>query len=286
MTGANGKPAGQSEVTSDLDGCAVMEFFGGGQGRSLSAYDRASVSWSQDYVDHQGLTLRLRGRVLDGTMRMEDSIRTLAGGMRLRSRFAWSMDSASMEVRQIWWLSTDGGSTEPVNFDGRYRKHPDYRPPAPPPAAVCRDRPGYRALDGMLGTWRVLFNETEVGRATLAATTGGCLIEESYIGDPSARDPRYRLTAFLYYDRYIDTWYRVQTDTHGRFHRLGGSVTDGALRVAGVITGLEEKPVNGTLVWRVESPDTLSQVWSVAVPPDHAERAPQFTLRWVRVPTP
>lgn len=287
VTTREGAPSGRSEVTSDVDGCAVMEFFAGGQGRSLSAYDRSTGRWNQDYVDHQGLTLRLQGRLADGAMRMEDSVRTIPNGPSLKSRFAWSADTAANGVRQTWWFSTDGGTTEQVNFDGLYRADPGYVAGQPPPDVVCRERPAYRALDALLGTWRVSFMGDEVGTATLVATTGGCLIEETFTDTRTTRPGgAYRLKALLYYDRYINSWYRVQTDTYGEFHRLGGSVIDGGLRAAGVIPGSDAKPVNGTLDWRPVGSDTLLQVWSVKAAPVPTIPAYQFPLVWVRIRTP
>ncbi|MBK7351855.1 MAG: hypothetical protein IPI92_18540 [Gemmatimonadetes bacterium] len=274
----DGAPAGRSEITPALEGCAVLETFAGGQGRSLSAPDPGTGTWHQDHVDHAGLTLRLLGGPDGQGMRMEDSVRVIRNGPSLRSRFAWRPDGGGT-VRQTWWFSTDGGATEQVNFDGRYLPDTTAAPPPPPPA-TCRERPAYRALDGMLGQWQVWQGGRAVGRATLTATAGDCLIEERFTG--SGRHQRYQLLAFLYYDRYIQRWFRVQADVEGHWHRLGGVMHEDVLDLAGLIPDGRGTPIPAVLRWRQPAPDTLRQAWMTgrtAVDP-----AVEFT--WVREAAP
>ena len=50
-----------SVVSSVLGGCAVLENFFGGSGRSLNAYDDATGTWNQFFVSSGGGVLMLRG---------------------------------------------------------------------------------------------------------------------------------------------------------------------------------------------------------------------------------
>src|SRR5690349_12193464 len=59
ITQANGQPGGVSAITKELGGCAVMETYQGGGGRSLNLFDRARDRWTQTYMDGGGLLLRL-----------------------------------------------------------------------------------------------------------------------------------------------------------------------------------------------------------------------------------
>ncbi len=258
---ANGAPSGTSRIESVLGGCAILETFAGGQGVSLSAFDRATGEWRQDYVDFQGLTLRLHGGLRDGAMRLADSVRVIPGGPSLRSRFAWQRDSLSGEVRQTWWFSTDGGATERVNFDGRYTRATTVPVLPPPVDTVCRGRPAYRRLDAWLGAWRVIQAGRLLGHATLSSEAGGCLMRETF-AEEGRRSSLYRLEALLYFDRYIGVWYRAQADVTGQVHRLGGSLRGDTLVVSGFIPGVAP----GTLVparleWFSAGTDTLRQRW-------------------------
>lgn len=51
VTGGQGGPPGVSRIGKDQGGCVVLEHYSGGDGVSISRYERATKRWLQDYVD-------------------------------------------------------------------------------------------------------------------------------------------------------------------------------------------------------------------------------------------
>lgn len=49
ITDIAGAPAGQSEIRSALDGCAVIERFAGGMSRSISFFDPSRGQWTKNF---------------------------------------------------------------------------------------------------------------------------------------------------------------------------------------------------------------------------------------------
>lgn len=273
---AFGGPAGGSRITADLSGCAVLELYQGGSGRSLSRYDQRTGLWHQDYVDPTGFTLRLFGGLVGGEMQMQDSVRAIPNGPALLSKFTWT-PNADGTVRQLWDFSFDGGANFIVNFDGLYNRDSAYVPPSPPLASVCLTGSALRAADGFLGTWRVATTAgATLGTSTLALSTGDCLIEETFRGRNG-----YALRSFLYYDQYIGTWYRAQVDNRADGFRLGGQFQGATLGLTGAIAAGGGRTIPIRVRWTPESGDTLTQRWEMQNPA--GVWVGVTTLRWTRL---
>ena len=256
ITQPDGSSGGVSSITSEVGGCAVMETYQGGGGRSLNLFDPLRDRWTQTYIDGGGLLLRLYGGLDGDAMVMTDDVRTTPTGLELTSEITWTpRDDGG--VQQLWRLSTDGGDTYSVNFDGTYQPG-TFEPPAVTPSVMCNQTrgPEFRAADFLLGTWTV---ETErgmrLGRVALRSTAGGCLLEEDFTGPLG-----YTARAFLAYDRITRTWYRMQGDTAGFVYELAGAITGGALTLSGeVLPG-----VTARMTWSADGA-TLRQRWEVSV---------------------
>jgi hypothetical protein len=218
VRGAAGVDAGRSSIRSAVGGCAIAEVFGS-SGRSLSAWRPQSREWLQTYVDNTGLTLRFQGRAAQDSMILADSVRHIGGssGIALASRMTWST-LASKRVRQVWWLSRDGGATWPVNFDGIYS--PDsaaFRIDSSGAGAhPCAQRPEYHALDGLIGVWSV----AEAGRAPHATSRvtralDGCMLEEQLTGTSG-----YERVSMIALDRFTGKWIWASVDSRGVTERF------------------------------------------------------------------
>ena len=273
---AFGGPAGGSRITADLDGCIMLELYEGGSGRSLSRFDERTGMWHQDYVDPTGFTLRLFGGLEQGEMRMQDTVRAIPNGPALASKFTW-IPNADGTVRQLWDFSLDGGASFFVNFDGVYTRDTAYAPPGPPLASDCVTRPGYRDADGFLGTWRVATTTgTSLGTSTLALTTGACLIEETFRGRRG-----FALRSFLYFDRYVGTWYRTQADNRAAGLRLGGQFHGAGLQLTGTAITSGGQAQSVRVIWMPDGVDALTQRWEILN--RDGVWASLVTLRWTRL---
>jgi hypothetical protein len=123
VTTPAGKPAGGNRIESILGGCALRETWsgaGGSRGTSYSAWDRQRRRWHQTWIDDGGLVLRLEGGFADGKMVLQGETLDSAEAAVL-NRITWQ-ETGPGAVRQLWEVSSDGGKTWGVAFDGRYRK--------------------------------------------------------------------------------------------------------------------------------------------------------------------
>lgn len=118
-----GKPAGRNRIESILGGCALRETWtgtGGSHGTSYNAWDRQRRRWHQTWIDDGGLVLRLEGGFADGRMVLQGETLDSTASAVL-NRITWQ-ETGPGAVRQLWEVSSDGGKTWGVAFDGRYRK--------------------------------------------------------------------------------------------------------------------------------------------------------------------
>lgn len=117
----NGSKAGVNVIEPVLGGCALHESWtgaAGGTGHSYNVYDRSREVWHQTWVDGQGNLLQLEGGLVDGRMTLRGETRDSTGAPVL-NRIVWEQ-TAPGRVRQFWEVSSDGGKTWTVAFDGRY----------------------------------------------------------------------------------------------------------------------------------------------------------------------
>lgn len=221
VTQRDGSAGGHNRISQIVDGCALLEDYEGGRqrGRSVSAFRLGDRRWLQTYVDSTGLTLRLAGTFGDGRVALADAPRELpAAGLTLLSQLTWT-PRADGSVDQLWRLSRDGGGSWATSFEGRYEAAASLPDPDPRPRAgdACgAARPAYRALDDLIGAWRVEDASGErLGHSIVEAGVGACLLEERFEGREGYR--AHRLIAF---DRYVREWIWFHVDNRGHVERL------------------------------------------------------------------
>lgn len=223
--GSGGVLTSTSVVTSDLDGCVVMEDFianGGFQGRSLNIYDARDGRWYQTFVDNTTGNYRLIGGLegADMVMTADQPAFTPGVGMQQRnSRVTWS-PLARRRVHQIFDESFDGGPVTRT-FDGLYIRTPVLDRATPNDPGFCQGLiPGSRQLDFWVGEWKVSAqHEHRLGRSAVTSDLAGCLIEEnltSRIG--------FQSRSFLFYDFTVDRWFRTYADSTGEHFELSGGL--------------------------------------------------------------
>ncbi len=250
-------PGTPSRITSELNGCVVMENYAGGWGRSLNVYDRRLNRWTQTYVDATGFTLRLRGGLEDGTMVMRDAERTsVVSGTSYKSVVGW-IPQDDGTVRQKWFLSTDGGQTYSNIFDGVYQAVADGSAPPPAPGTCVNVFTAIRALDDLVGTWEVTDSDGSVlGTTTFTSQVGACLLVEDFQGQRGYASRRY-----LTFDRIVGHFFMVHADNTGTVFEMDGDLGSSGLALEGELapTSRQGRPVRTT--WSEVSPDQFQQVW-------------------------
>jgi hypothetical protein len=231
---------GTSIVTSELDGCVIMEDFigsGGMRGRSMSVYDADLHLWFQRFVDNVVTSLRVDGGKVGDEMILTGShpyYNFATGIPRQRdTKITWT-PNADGSVHQLFENSFDGGPVEP-GFDGLYI-HMDPLDRADPfVLPFCQFvLAGPRQLDFWLGDWTVATaNGAELGGSKVISDLNGCLIEENF------QTPKgYQNRSFLFYDFVVDTWFRSFADNNGEHVELTGGLVDGKM----VLTGTDIAP--------------------------------------------
>lgn len=113
---------GANSVTNEEGGCLVHEHWTGtkgGSGQSFNFYDARLGKWEQVWVGSGGGMLTLVGRFDAGAMVLEGESGTGSG--KALNRVRWTAEPDG-RVRQYWTVSTDGGKSWSVSFDGWYRR--------------------------------------------------------------------------------------------------------------------------------------------------------------------
>ncbi len=124
VRGPSGTVVGTNRIEAVLGVCAIAEHWasaGANRGMSLNFYDRTTGKWTQTWIDNGGRPLYLSGAFRDGRMVLEGETSSTAGGPPSRQRITWTPLEGG-DVRQLWEISTDGGKTWTVAFDGRYSR--------------------------------------------------------------------------------------------------------------------------------------------------------------------
>jgi len=123
VTDPQGRAAGKNWISLEHDGCVLHEHWigeKGGTGSSFSIYDGAKKRWHQSWVDNTGTILELEGGFVNGRMVLEGK-GSGPKGEPLTNRIAWEK-LPDGRVRQTWTVSSDGGSSWTISFDGFYTK--------------------------------------------------------------------------------------------------------------------------------------------------------------------
>lgn len=115
-------PTAQSSITAVQDGCVVLEQYAAGPytGMSLSFYDTVTGHWHQTWMSNSGGAVYMEGGLnADGAMVLTDADLPVSEAAGSINRVTWS-ENGDGSVRQFWEVSSDGGETWSVSFDGRY----------------------------------------------------------------------------------------------------------------------------------------------------------------------
>ena len=117
------KIAGQSKITSILNGTAIQEFYksesGNYEGTSLNTYNKEEKRWEQYWVDNSGLTLHITGNIVDGSMVLQNQQKIQATLIENRVRWTPNEDGT---VRQLWEQKSPEQEDWQIAFDGLYKK--------------------------------------------------------------------------------------------------------------------------------------------------------------------
>lgn len=120
---AKGAFAGTNSITSEQDGCVLIERWhskSGRTGMSMNYYDPKLQTWNQVWVG-LGIQLQMSGKVTDGSIVMEGPLLYLDDGRSTRLRGTWT-PLADGRVRQHFVESADNGATWQEWFDGYYTR--------------------------------------------------------------------------------------------------------------------------------------------------------------------
>lgn len=246
----NGAP---SIITSTLGGCAVLEEWIGGQGRSLNVHDRATGQWTQLYVFASGGVGDLAGTFRRDSMVLVDRL----GPPGLSSVWVWTAITRDSVRQHQRMLRPDG--TVAGQFDGRYGRVAPFTAPAVPPTPACQGAP-FRTFDFLVGEWDVRAGSATTGgadgRLTVRTESNGCLIEERLSGAAG-----YAALAYTAYGPRETRWYRAFADDEGRYLLLTGT-SDGTRAVLG-----GERPAAGggtvrlRVTWAAAAAGRVTQRW-------------------------
>jgi hypothetical protein len=115
-----GREVGRNRISVVSGGCGLLEEWtsaAGGTGRSLNFFEPASGDWRQVWVGAGGSLLDLRGGLDDGVMTLEGESVSPEGPVL--NRISWIPRDRGV-VEQLWEISSDGGTTWRVAFQGFY----------------------------------------------------------------------------------------------------------------------------------------------------------------------
>lgn len=254
-------------VTSELDGCVIMEDFinvGGNQARSMSAFDAATGTWHQIYQDNFIGNWRMQGGLEDGSMVLSSDQEVFNFNTQTFQR---------REAVSTWSSSPDGSVTQFIEgklgdsdvftfFDARYEPVADPTRAEPRIFPFCqRVIPGYRDLDFWFGEWRVTAdNGNQVGVASVFTDLNECMVQADFTG----RNGLLR-RSFMVFDFPSDEWYRYVAENTGEFVALSGTWDGSAL----TLTGVDETPAGHAIeirnVVRPEG-DSVVETWETRRP--------------------
>ena len=246
--GAGAVLAGTNEVKSLLDGCVVEENWigspGGHRGRSLNAFDAASGTWSQMWVDDGGCPngdIFIEGGLVNGRMVMRGrpeaagrvpvraALLRAARAGRVHHGQSHSLDGAQVGLGAPGVRSGDEQTPlppfpSPSALAGlRYGPVAQVTPIVPPgpPPSFCPFRAAATQFDFMLGEWKVRERGGDggPGHATFSKDLNGCLVEEHFTGPE-----RYEGLSFNTFDVFTQKWARTYLDNEGRRLFLTGGL--------------------------------------------------------------
>ena len=255
-----------SRITTALDGCAVLELWGGG-GRSLNSYDPETGLWHQTWVPTAGrFPLRMAGGLrADGVMAMSGVRHPwFARNASWIDAYTWTPVDADHVVQAFTFDIVPGG----FHLQGQlnYARTTEL-PESLTLPGTTRCEPGAEAgetrlLDFTLGRWTVSAeNRLELGTSEIALdpAMSGCLLEEKFT---TARG--YEAIGWMHYDPVENAFYRSYVDSEGGRLELRGEVSSSPVTLEGAepIPGSPDARVRVT--WTSVSADRLEQRWELS----------------------
>jgi hypothetical protein len=234
--GAAGGQIATSVISSELDGCLVMEDYiqnNGFQGRSMSVFDRRTGLWYQTFVDNVvGQSFRLSGGLRGEEMVMSGSqpIFSFATGTVLQRDVTVTWSPLPEErVRQLFVASFDGGPPA-TTFNGLYVPEPNLVRATPSGFGLCKGPiQEFLQADFWVGSWQVAGEPgPELGTSEVRKDLEDCLIEENF---ETAKG--FKSRSFLYFDFVVEKWFRSYADNAGEHVELSGVLEGEALVLRG-----------------------------------------------------
>ena len=273
--------SGTNVITSELDGCVVLENWKsvfGGRGRSLNAYDASTGRWSQMWVGGGGCpfaNIFVEGMLDNGTMKMMGSREQPLGFLISQCPGAGSVVFAHAD--RIHWTPLPNGDVVQQSVFSNDAPLPAIVPPpggnglryvsvanvtpiaAPEGASFCQFRPQARHFDFMIGTWDVHQGNGEGSQATATFSKDitNCLLEERFEGPGG-----YRGLSFNTYDAFTQRWYRTYVDNDGqRILMVGRLQLDGTMVLTGTKAGSAGRSIDVRITWTSVTPARFEQRW-------------------------
>ncbi len=122
VTNSSGKVVGTDTVTRELNGCIIYERYvdagDNSVGIGLSGVQFGNRAWHQTFMDDAGAVITLDGSFHNGKMELRGT--NYPAGSPLMSDGIWMLHGNVVE--EIWKVSTDGGRTWKVRFDGFFHR--------------------------------------------------------------------------------------------------------------------------------------------------------------------
>ena len=245
---AAGAVTATSRITSELDGCAVLEEWmpgNGARGRSINAYDRTDGKWHQMWVAPGPFSpLRIAGVKKDGVLEMS-GVRTSPFGFSVVDTMRWRAISADV-VNQSGSKHITGGFVSTFSID--YHRTDDLQPVPEAPATPCQ--PGgpaaeNRLADFLVGAWRITTEHgLPLGTSSVESALSGCLFVERIAGPLG-----FASITYFHYDAVTNVWNRGSIDNLGNWLEMTGPVD-----LAGgpiVLTGVKGGPAGTSVLVRL-----------------------------------
>lgn len=265
-----GAPVGTSVITSELDGCVVMEdvvAVNGFPSRSLSVFDPDTNDWHQSFVTGNTTNIRFTGGLQGNAMVMTASALAFdfnTGTVGLReNRVTWRPNSDGT-LSQVVEASFEGTPRPTVEF--LYEPTPSIDRPDRLFLPFCQASviPGFRELDFWLGSWDVSATEgPRLGSSQVVTRVNDCLIVEDFV-TPKGMQSR----SYVFYDFATATWHRSYIDENGEYVALSGGLEQGGNSPRIVMTGTDVAPNGEEFDLKVTiaalGPDLVRQIWEVS----------------------
>lgn len=134
-------------------------------------------------------------------------------------------------------------------------------PASPPPPAACTAAE-HRQFDFWLGEWIVTRPDTgaELGRSTISAGAGGCLLHENWRGASG-----YTGQSLNAWDAAAGTWSQHWIGSDGGALRLVGGLRDGAMVLEGEAPAADGRTQRQRITWTPAADGSVTQHWQTSV---------------------